>query len=162
MKRISLLVLAGAITFGMLACNGSSTENHENHAAGESQNAAATAKSPTDSLFDAVVALHDEAMPKMSKLMGYQKLAQTKIDSLGKLKDKASIQLKTEYTALLENLKSAEKGMNDWMDTFTPEPEFSTKDSLKMYYEAEKVKAQKMRDNIFTTLDSALVKLGAL
>jgi hypothetical protein len=162
MKRISLLVLAGAITFGMLACNGSSSENHENHAAGESQNAAATAKSPTDSLFDAVVALHDEAMPKMSKLMGYQKLAQTKIDSLGKLKDKASIQLKTEYTALLENLKSAEKGMNDWMDTFTPEPEFSTKDSLKIYYEAEKVKAQKMRDDIFSTLDSALAKLGAL
>jgi hypothetical protein len=156
MKRIFSL-FSGAVILLAVACGGA--EQKDNGHEGMSQNAAAEAKSPTDSLFDEVVGLHDEAMPKMGKLKGYADLAKLKIDSLGKLSDSKSKALKAEFEKLLAGLDLAQKGMNDWMDGFQHD-KYADADSLKTYYMGEKAKAQAMRDDIFAVLGSAAAKFG--
>lgn len=108
-----------------------------------------------DSLYKAVLKLHDEAMPQMGKLIGLQKSTQTKIDSLSKLKDAASQQLLARMQQLKSQLAAAEKGMNDWMEQFNPDPDSTVTKDPVAYFADQKAKAQSMRDNIFVALDSA-------
>ncbi len=156
MKKVMLYGLAG---MALLAIACTSNQNTEEAEGGKSQNAAAVVNSPTDSLFEEIVGYHDEAMPKMGKLRGFQKTAQYRIDSLAKLKDNTSVSLRAEYTKLLEQLQAADKEMMDWMDNFQPEPTFAVADSLLIYYESEKTKAKIMRDHFFAALDSASKKM---
>jgi hypothetical protein len=116
---------------------------------------------PEDSLYREVIGYHDEAMPKMGKLKGYQYALQAKIDSLEKMapskKDEASKSLKTKYEQLIADLKTAEKEMNDWMDSFNPDPKFPSKEDLMKYWTNQQQKAKKMRDDILQSIDSAKV-----
>ncbi|MCU0387628.1 MAG: hypothetical protein MUE71_03375 [Chitinophagaceae bacterium] len=156
MKKITGFLSASAIILAF-ACGEGEHANHDH--GGKSMNAAAEAMSPTDSLFEQVVALHDEAMPKMGKLKGFEDLAKLRIDSLAKLNDSGSKALKAEYEKLLTALQRAQKGMNDWMDGFQPD-KYENQDSLMAYYQSEKVRAQAMRDDIFAVMDSATAKFG--
>lgn len=159
MKK-TLTQLAVVLSLFTIGCSESNTEH--DHAGGKSANEAAVPKmSASDLLFDEIMGFHDEAMPKMGKLRGYQNLAQTKIDSLAKHSDAASKALKAEFETLLAGLKRADKGMMDWMDTFEPKEDSVGEETIKPYYEAEKVKAKAMRDDIFSMLDSAAAKLGS-
>jgi hypothetical protein len=116
---------------------------------------------PEDSLYREVIGYHDEAMPKMGKLKGYQYALQAKIDSLEKMapskKDEASKSLKTKYEQLIADLKTAEKEMNDWMDSFNPDPKFPSKEDLMKYWTNQQQKAKKMRDDMLQSIDSAKV-----
>ena len=120
-------------------------------------------KTLSDSLYDDVLALHEMAMPKMGKLMGYQKTAQQKIDSLNVIlkskKAEATEELKAKYVELLAQLKAAEKGMNDWMEGFDPDPKMPTQQELIDYFSKQKTSAQKMKDEVFAAIDSATKKL---
>jgi hypothetical protein len=156
--KMKWMIPALAATLFFAACGGN---EHQHEGGGKSMNEAAVPEmSENDLLFEEVIALHDEAMPKMGKLKGYIKDLEQKIDSLNSLKDAGSTALKAEYATLLTGLKGAEKGMFDWMDNFQPELEGVTEDSLKNYYSAEKAKAQAMKDNIFSMIDAAAAKLG--
>jgi hypothetical protein len=124
----------------------------------------ATTTSIEDSLYKAVIALHDEVMPKIGKIKGYQKTVQGKIDSLtGVLqheKNTAAKNLKSNYESLLDQLNTAEKGMNDWMDGFDPDPKLSSKEAIEKYWVDQKAKAKKMRDDILNAIDSSKANLS--
>ncbi len=152
-------MLYGLAGLGLLAVACKNSPKDAETTGGESQNAAAVVNSPTDSLFEEIAGYHDEAMPKMGKLRGFQKTAQQRLDSLATLKDNTSVSLRAEYTKLLEQLKGADKEMMDWMDNFRPDSTFSLPDSLIIYYESEKVKAKNMRNHFFEALDSAAKKM---
>lgn len=111
-----------------------------------------------DSLYHEVIGYHDEAMPKMGKLVGYQKALQQKIDSLNALtrgkKDETTLALKEKYQQLQSDLKKAEKGMNDWMDSFEPDPKLPSKQELEQYWKNQQQKAKKMRDDMLSSIDS--------
>lgn len=153
--QAALLVLIAA------AC-GSPADSNQNH---HDHNAAARpAKDRADSLYKAVIALHDEAMPKMGKLMGYKKSLEQKIDSVTALmersKDESLQQLRNQYKDLLARVSAAEKGMNDWMSQFEPDPKLPSKAEIENYFDDQRQKAQKMRDDFMSALDSAQSKLG--
>lgn len=157
--QLKLMILSLLFVGLSVACG--NENDHKNHVGGKSMNeAAAPEMGATDLLFEEVVAMHDEAMPKMGKLKGYIKDLERKIDSLTNLQDASSKQLRGDYAKLLIGLQRAEKGMMDWMDDFQPEPDGISEDSLISYYGLEKVKAKAMRDDIFNMLDSASTKLG--
>jgi hypothetical protein len=125
------------------------------------QNTSETEKkteSPEDSLYHSVIKLHDEAMSKIGKLQGYQKILQVKIDSLEKelahQKNKTTFSLKQKYELMLASLQKAETGMNNWMDSFNPEPKLPSKTELEKYWTEQHLKTKKMRDAIMTALDS--------
>lgn len=120
---------------------------------------ATTANTAEDSLYKAVMALHDEAMPKMGALMGLQKKAQQKIDSLKTLNQPASLLLIDQLQKLQLQLGSAENGMNEWMSQFNPDPQMPTTEERAKYFADQQAKAQAMRNKIFEVLDSAAVIL---
>lgn len=138
----------------LYACNQSPEQK-----GGTSQNAAAESESPADSVLKEVFVFHDEAMPKIGKLKSYEDLAKLRFDSLAKLSDAGSKALKAEYEKLVADLQRAQKGMDDWMGEFKAN-KYADKDSLLQYYISEKAKAQAMRNDIFSVLDSAKAKFG--
>jgi hypothetical protein len=155
-KHILFIV---AIGFVFTACQSGAHEEHNTNNAAE--------KLPVtreDSLYKAVLALHDEVMPKMGKLIGYKKNLEQRIDSLTQLiSKKASAnqqKLREEYKELLTRVSAAEKGMNDWMEQFNPDPQLPTQSEMEKYFEDQKMKAQQMRDAIMEALDSSKSKLG--
>jgi hypothetical protein len=132
-----------------IACQ---SENKEPHNAAEQK-----VVSKEDSLYNRAIAMHDEAMPKMGKLIGYEKLVQHQIDSIAKIK-KQTLNDKTnlsKLTALLAQLKAAETGMNAWMEGFDPDPKMTDAAEREAYFAKQAAGAQKMRDDLFVALDSA-------
>lgn len=136
----------------MVAACGEAHDQHHEQPAGK-----ITTKA--DSLYNEVIGYHDEAMPKIGKLQGYQKTLQQKIDSLDKQLEKqknaASAAIKKRYEITLRQLQTAEKEMDQWMDSFQPEPAIPSKADLEKYWERQKSSAKKMRDDILQAVDSA-------
>jgi hypothetical protein len=155
MKKFLSIV---ALFTGSLFISCGENEHAHDHG-GESRNAAAEPASPTDSLLKEVFVYHDEAMPKMGKLKGYEDLAKLRIDSLSKLGDAGSKALKADYERLMASLRNAQQEMDDWMGGFKAE-KFADKDSLYQYYLSEKDKAKAMRNSVFNALDSAKARFG--
>lgn len=143
-------IVAGILVAGTIAMASCGNEAEQAKA-----NADAQVASLGDSLYKQVMDLHDEAMPKMGKLKGLQTAAQVQIDSLTKLK-KADLQpMIDKLTALKAQLAAAEKGMDDWMTQLDIDKVNAAIDEKARYFTDQKVKAQKMRDDIFAALDSA-------
>jgi len=148
MKKI--LCLAIPLSILTVACNNDNTP----------KNRATTKVAPSleDSLYKEVIALHDETMPKMGKIIGYKKVLQLKIDSLdtylSRKKDAGAALLKKNYEKLLAQLNNAEKGMNEWMEGFNPDPQLPTSKEMVNYFEDQKQKAKKMKEDVFNALDS--------
>ena len=117
-----------------------------------------------DSAYTEALDIHDEVMPKMGKIIGYQKKAQQRLDSVAQLLKKNGLagakEFKQRVDSLLFELKLAERGMNDWMQGFTAEPKLPTTEERTAYFEDQKVKALKMKDKFFTALDKAKAMLG--
>ncbi len=144
MRKLFALLIIGSV-FTYYACNSAAdSKDHTEH----------TAQNLEDSLYKSVMALHDEAMPKMGPLMGNQKTAQARLDSLTALGGASNAAMISRLSALKDQLAAAEKGMNDWMEGFDPDPQGTPAENT-VYFKSEKEKAQKMRDDIFVALDSA-------
>jgi hypothetical protein len=144
MKNVKILAIAFAF-LAAIGCNNNAP----------TQEAAAPAKTPEDSLYNLVMDVHDAAMPKMGKLMGYQKTIQQQIDSLKALKASASAATIEKLTQLQLQLADAEKQMNDWMAQFEPDPKLPTTEERAKYFAEQEVKAKKMKEFMFAALDSA-------
>jgi len=150
MKHFKMMAIATAFCIAA-ACN--------NNQPAPQEAAASPAKTPEDSLYNLVMDLHDEAMPKMGKLMGYQKTIQQQIDSLKAMKSTATASTIEQLQQLQLQLANAEKEMNDWMAQFEPDPKMPTTEERAKYFAEQESKAKKMRDDIFAALDSAAAKI---
>ncbi|MCU0395433.1 MAG: hypothetical protein MUF29_05965 [Chitinophagaceae bacterium] len=139
-------IATACLVLALGACN-----SHQHEAAGE----ASAPKSAEDSLYKSVLALHDEAMPKMGKLIGLQKTAQQQIDSLRALGNAGMAPMIQRLESLKAMLGSAEQGMNDWMTQFDPDPKMATTEERAAYFADQQARAKQMRDAIFAALDSA-------
>jgi len=117
-----------------------------------------------DSAYNDAIDIHDEVMPKMGQLIGYQKKAQQRIDSITKLIQQKTFSgtrdLKQRADSLLFELKMAQKEMNDWMTGFNADPKLPTAEERTAYFEDQKAKAAKMKKKFFAALDKAKAELG--
>jgi hypothetical protein len=124
-----------------------------------------SANSPLeDSLYKQVLAVHDEIMPKMGKLMGYEKKAQQQMDSLKTVMSGTSLPVEVSkrlatdantLDTLNGNLKAAEKAMNDWMDQFDPDPKMPTTEERAAYFAQQKQKADSMKTQFMQAYQQA-------
>jgi hypothetical protein len=145
-----------ALSLLMFACQNGSSEKVET---------ATSANSPLeDSLYKQVLAVHDEIMPKMGKLMGYEKKAQQQMDSLKSVMSGTSLPVEVSrrlatnantLDTLNENLKAAEKAMNDWMDQFDPDPKMPTTEERAAYFARQKQKADSMKTQFLQAYQQA-------
>ena len=105
------------------------------------------------SLYDQVMDIHDEVMPKMNDLYKLKKHLQ---DSIAKTADITEDQ-KREMEQTIQELDSASKVMMVWMREFNP-PDQKDKETFNKYMESELVKVKKMQEQVMTTLEKAKSK----
>lgn len=121
-------------------------------------------KTKADLLYTQVMDLHNETMAKYGKLLGFEKKATQKADSLKEVTKKCYCEglkeQKAQYDSLLSHLKKAENSMNDWMGQFNAEPKVASEAEKINYFQDQKEKAQKMRDSFFVALGKADSLMG--
>jgi hypothetical protein len=151
MKRI-LTVVVLVSGFFIISCG--SNENKQDHSGHKTD----VPKTAEDSLYNEVMAGHDEVMPKMGKIRGAQKEAQRLIDSIATLPVKAQAEaavLKSKLEELVKDLSYADFAMDKWMTEFSLD---SAKDNLELrlkYLADEKLKVNKVKEAILNGLAKA-------
>jgi len=98
-------------------------------------------------LYNQVMDIHDEVMPKMEDLYNLKKDLQEKLGSTTDQASKADIELR------LAQIDSASKLMMDWMHQFNPPPDTVDQEQIRAYLESEMEKVKRVREAILETLD---------
>jgi hypothetical protein len=142
-----LRLICYSVVLFLFACGNASDERTDGYSK--------RAQAPEDSLFDEVMHGHDTAMAKMGKLGGYRKQVEQKLDSLEKAGSKATASLKNRLQELREDLKSAEDGMNQWMEDFEIDSAQNNIERRIEYLKSEKIKVDEVKEKILETLRKA-------
>jgi hypothetical protein len=112
-------------------------------------------KSTEDSLFQEVMDAHDAAMAKMGRLAAYREQIQHELDSLKKVKPSKSAATKQSLQDLENQVRSAEDGMNTWMQEFSID---SAQDDITkriQYLSSEKQKVTKVKEQVLAAAANA-------
>lgn len=104
-------------------------------------------------LYDQVMDIHDEVMPKMNDLYKIKKQLK---DSIANTPDMPGEQKETIEQTILQ-VDSAATSMMVWMRQFNP-PEASDKEAFNKYMESELVKVKKMREDVVRALAKSKMK----
>jgi hypothetical protein len=113
------------------------------------------ASTPEDSLFQAVMDGHDEAMPKSMRIPQYREQLKKRIDSLDKLKSESAIDVRRKYQELDNQLKTAQEGMNKWMKDFQIDSAENDTEQRIKYLTSEKEKVEKVRVDVLAAVAAA-------
>lgn len=151
-KKIIFPLLAISL---LAACNNGGHEDHSKHGTEEGKSAP---KTLADSLYDEVMAGHDEVMPKMGKVRGAQAQAKAMLDSIAKLPAKAqdaAVDLKKKLETLVNDLNYADFSMDKWMTEFNMDSAINNVQERVKYLEGEKGKVTKVKEAVLGGLARA-------
>jgi hypothetical protein len=137
MKYAVFLLL---ISFVLASCT---TKNHEGHNHGHH---AASANS--DSLYNKVMGVHDEVMPKLNDLYTLKEELKKQLANVPALTDDK----RKELEAKIASIEAASEGMMRWMREFSPPADSLGEETMRLYLEEEMEKVKKVRDDITTVL----------
>ncbi len=99
-------------------------------------------KSERQKLYDEVMAIHDEMMPKIKPIRDAQKKILTSLqDSVKTIDEK----LKNDYLMAYTYLENADKEMNTWMKQFKAPTKDMTDDAATLYLKDQMKKVQQMK-----------------
>ena len=108
-------------------------------------------ESPNTALYDKVMELHDELMPKMEEIYNLKKEMQ---DELAKTPEMVA-EKKQELEKTIVYLDSANNQMMDWMHKFNPLPDSVDQEAAREYLETEMEKIRKVKDIMAEAIDKA-------
>ncbi|HEU5145125.1 MAG TPA: hypothetical protein VFT90_00350 [Chryseosolibacter sp.] len=123
------------------ACKQKSSDEHQHHDNHQS--------SANQELYDEVMSIHDEVMPKMNDIYKLKTAKQTRLEMPG-LPEQERQQIQND----IARLDSASEGMMIWMREFDPIPDSAGEAKARAYLEAELEKVKKVRENILEALQS--------
>ncbi len=106
--------------------------------------------SPNKALYDEVMDIHNEVMPKMDDLYKAKTTLQTRLAMPG-LGEKE----KQDITSKIAQLDSASEGMMAWMRQFEPIADSVGVDKARAYLEGELVKVRRVRQDILEALQAS-------
>lgn len=138
-----ILVVLIIVAFG---CKEKSHE-HEGHDATASD---VTETSGNQELYNEVMKVHDEVMPKMNDVHRLKQEMKEKLDSQNL--DQAE---KIKIQGMIARLDSANEGMMIWMRQFSPLPDSLGEEKAREYLEDEMEKVKKVREDILQALEEA-------
>jgi hypothetical protein len=142
MKNLrSLFFLCLAI---LSSCAQSNKHEDHNHEATGSDN-------PNQPLYDQVMDIHDEVMPRSEDIYQLKKELQEKIASTPDL----IAEKKKELEMMIAELDSADQSMMDWMHHFRPLPDSADQEKAREYLESEMEKIKKVRDLTYESIEKA-------
>ncbi|MBS1558032.1 MAG: hypothetical protein JST69_04820 [Bacteroidetes bacterium] len=134
------------ILFMLSAC-GKTDKNQEK------QNTEST--DTNQALYEQVMDVHDEVMPKVEQLYSLKKELQEK----RKAKDLPE-ELKKQIDLAIHGLDSADHAMMNWMHHFNPLPDSANREAAREYLEDEMEKIKKVRELINGTIQKAKDEMG--
>lgn len=123
---------------------------------GEHAKENAPSGNPNQALYDQVMDVHDEVMPKTDEIYKLKKDIQ---DKIAKSPDLAADKRK-ELDRILLELDSADDSMMDWMHKFNPLPDTANQERAREYLENEMEKIKKVRELINGSIQKAKEEVG--
>ena len=108
-------------------------------------------ESPNTALYNKVMELHDELMPKMEEIYNLKKEIQDEIAKTPEL----VVEKKVELEKTISELDSANNVMMDWMHKFNPLPDSTDQEAAREYLETEMEKIRKVKDIMSEAVDKA-------
>lgn len=107
--------------------------------------------SENQKLYEEVMNVHNEVMPKMDDIHRKKEELKNKIANTPDM----SPEKKMAIDATVAKLDSAGESMMAWMRQFNPVPDSAGEEKARMYLEGEMVKVKKVRENILQALKEA-------
>jgi len=147
MKIASKILFLGLII--SISCTNKSA-NHEHHEAAETSN------NPNQALYEEVMAVHDEVMPKTGEIYQLKKDLQ---DKIAKTPDLVADK-KKQLDQIIAELDSADHSMMDWMHKFNPLPDSANQEKAREYLEDEMEKIKKVRELTNGAIQKAKDEVG--
>ena len=141
MKVLSKILFLGLIT--IISCNKSGKGEHaeENAPSGN----------PNQALYEQVMGIHDEVMPKTDEIYKLKKELQDKITKSPEM----AADKKKALDQMIYELDSADDSMMDWMHKFNPLPDSANQEKAREYLENEMEKIKKVRELINGSIQKA-------
>jgi hypothetical protein len=140
--KLSITIVISGI-FLLTSCG--KKGGHEHHQADELKN------NPNEALYNEVMAVHDEVMPKMDELYRLKKELK---DKIANGKDLAADK-KGDLNQTLLLLDSADHSMMDWMHKFKPLADSTDQEAAREYLENEMEKIRKVKELMNTSIEKA-------
>lgn len=108
-------------------------------------------ESPNTALYDQVMEIHDELMPKMEEIYTLKKELQEEIAKTPEI----IAEKKQELEKTILYLDSANNAMMDWMHKFNPLPDSVDQEAAREYLETEMEKIRKVKDIMAEAIEKA-------
>ena len=106
---------------------------------------------PNQALYNQVMDIHDEIMPKMEDIYRLKKGFLEEIANAPAM----PAEQKKNIEIMISALDSANNAMMDWMHHFNPKPDSTDQEAAREYLETEMERIKKVRDLTNETLDKA-------
>jgi hypothetical protein len=141
-----LIILSFCISVLALGCKEKSHEKdmHEEH---NHEAADAVDVSENQMLYNEVMKIHDEVMPKMEDMHKRKQALKKKLEE-----PNVSADQKKQIQTRINQLDSAGESMMVWMREFNPIPDSAGEEKAREYLENEMERVKKVRENILTAL----------
>jgi hypothetical protein len=142
MKNLKILLVIGLLA--MNACSKTGEHDHTEHDA-------VTEESPNQALYDQVMDVHDEVMPRMDDIMKLKRALQEKIANTPDM----VVEKKQQMETMISRLDSASTAMMNWMHEFNPLPDSVDQEKAREYLESEMERIRKVKSLITETIEKA-------
>ncbi|MBL0742511.1 hypothetical protein [Chryseolinea lacunae] len=149
MKNTNLLMTL-LVCVVLFACGG---KTHENEGHGE-MISDADSSSGNRLLYDKVMKVHNEVMPKLDDIYSLKEKLKNKIANTPSLSDAQ----KKEIDLTISQLDSASENMMVWMRKFNPPPDSLGEEKAREYLESEMEKVQKVKADILESIEKATME----
>lgn len=131
----------------MVSCKQQSNE-HQEH---EHTQPEETEVSPNEKLYNEVMSVHDEVMPKMDDIYKLKTALKKQLSDDPNMAE----QKKKEIELAILQLDSASESMMVWMRNFNPLPDSLGEEKARQYLELEKEKVNKVKDDMLNAIEGA-------
>jgi thioesterase domain-containing protein len=112
--------------------------------------------SPNQVLYDQVMDVHDEVMPKMDEIMKLKRELQEQIANTPDM----VVERKQQLEKMISNLDSASTAMMNWMHEFNPLPDSTDQEKAREYLESEMERIRNVKTLMLETIEKAKESKG--
>ncbi len=152
MKTLQLLSLLAIIS--IMSCSRSSDHSGMNHDTEQTQE-----EGPNQALYNQMMDVHDEVMPKMDDIMKLKRELQEQIANSPDM----VVERKEELERVISNLDSASNSMMSWMHRiheFDPLADSVDQEKAREYLESEMEEIRKVKELINESIEKAKSEAG--
>jgi len=142
MKNLQIILLIAGLA--LFSCGKGAENTHASHDEPLDE-------SPNQALYDQVMDIHDEVMPKMDEIMRLKRELQEKIVNTPDL----VVEKKEQLERIISNLDSASTAMMNWMHEFNPLPDSVDQEKARVYLESEMERIKKVKTLTLETIEKA-------